>query len=155
MENISNPENSIRETKTGKQILVAIDGSAHSTNSLHYLAKLFKNDPSISIHLLSIVTHKMHDTQRAWVDEKNIKSSLDHGSKTLYTKAEHCMDQAKGILMRHGLNGEQIVCNIQMMRGNVVDNLLHEARKGLYDALLIGRRGLGKIQEMVDRKSVV
>ncbi len=149
MEHISVVEKRKQHPEPGKQILVAVDGSVYSAYSLHYLGKLFKNVTSITFHLLAIIPHKMHDTQRAWVDQKNIKLALDPHSRESYDKAELCLQQAKGILRRHGLAEEQIVCNVQMTYRNVADDLLKKARNGMYDALLIGRRGLGMIQEIV------
>ncbi|BCO09556.1 hypothetical protein GF1_19320 [Desulfolithobacter dissulfuricans] len=39
-----------------KKILVAIDGSVYSSNSLDYLIKQFANDKDICVHLLSIIS---------------------------------------------------------------------------------------------------
>ena len=39
-----------------KKILVAVDGSVYSSNSVDYLIRLFKKDPNLSLQLLSVVS---------------------------------------------------------------------------------------------------
>lgn len=145
----SSPDSGKKAAETVKSILVAVDGSVYSSNSLHYLANLFHDLPSVTIHLFSIIPHKVHDTQRGWVDEKNLHSVLDHGSRKVLITMETCMQQAVNMLTRNGFSEKQITMEIKLVRRNVVEDLLLEARKGVYDALLIGRRGLGVLQEMI------
>ncbi|MFA6899320.1 MAG: universal stress protein, partial [Desulfurivibrionaceae bacterium] len=48
-----------------------------------------------------------------------------------------------------GIAEEQVHTSVRLSQRNVAHDIIHEARQGKYDALLIGRRGIGKLEEMI------
>ena len=141
----------ITETKAraARKILVAVDGSIYSSNALRYVAQLFENMASIEFHLLSLLSHKIDSSQRAWINESDVKSTLGQAGHKDYETARLYLEKAVKLLVRHGIKENQVKAEIKLTRTGIADDLMHEARTGLHDAILIGRRGLGMLQEFV------
>lgn len=128
-----------------RTILVAIDGSVYSSNSLDYLARLFAADRNLSIHLLQVVSSGGAD--KDWMYEvdplRGQASGCDKGSAL----ARKHLKEAEERLIRQGFAPEQIQTQIKTASG-ICNAIRQEAERGNYDAVLIGRRGLGAVGNM-------
>jgi len=131
-----------------KEILVALDGSYCSNNEIHYLIDMFSGETNIAFHLLCIVSAGPASiVVDDWVDDKDKLSFLSSKARQKYLLAEKHLNEEMNLLKRQGFSEDQIKGVVRVAKSEVAVDLVHEARKGKYDALLIGRRGLGKIQE--------
>lgn len=130
-----------------KKLLVAIDGSAYSSNSLDYLIRLFNNDHSISVHLFSVVSAASGDQN--WMFE--VDSLRKHSPATDRKKitAERYLRDAKTRLIRNGFDDDKVTFSTEITSTRIATSIHHEANRGIYDALVIGRRGIGKVGEML------
>ena len=129
-----------------KKILVAVDGSVYSSNSLDYLIRLFKNDSNLNIQLLSIVSAGSSDQN--WmldVDPLRTESPVVELRKA---KAERYLRDAMARLLRNGFTEDQIDFLVESSSASFATSIHHHANKGIYDGLLIGRRGVGRVGEM-------
>ncbi len=129
-----------------RKILVAIDGSVYSSNSLDYLIRLFQHDSDIAIHLLAIVSSAGSDQNWMFdVDPLRKQSAAsDHKTRAAYKY----LQDAKQKLLRNGFTEEQISLTAESSRANIPTAIHHVANHGKFDALLVGRRGMGKVGEM-------
>lgn len=133
-----------------KKILSAVDGSHYSTNSLQYLGQLFKGEAGIHVHLLSLVpASSAGPAARDWLTEKELLNSVSPATRAALTARQRYMEQAVDTLKRAGIAAEQVSHEVRLSHGSVADDILHAAREGGYDALLIGRRGIGKLEELI------
>ena len=131
-----------------RKILVAVDGSYCSINEIHYLIDMFSGETNIAFHLLCIVSAgSTPEVGSAWIDDKDTMGLLSTTARQKYLLAEKHLNEEINLLKRHGFSENQIKGVVHIAKAGVAVDLVHEARKGKYDALLIGRRGLGKIQE--------
>ena len=129
-----------------KKILVAVDGSVFSSNSLDYLIRLFAKNEEIQLHLLSIVSSGGSDQN--WmldVDPLRTDSPVVELRKA---KASRYLRDAEHRLLRNGFTAEQVNSSVESSTGSIAVAIHHQANQGIFDALLIGRRGVGKIGEM-------
>lgn len=130
-----------------KKILVPEDGSTYSTNSTDYLIKLFSQNSDIHIHLLTIVPHGQGE--HSWIlDVDPFIAGTLSGNNKIINKAGKYLQKTKEKLMRNGFSKEQITCEVKSGRGSIISTINQTARRGDYDALLVGRRGLGIVGEM-------
>jgi nucleotide-binding universal stress UspA family protein len=129
-----------------RKILVAIDGSVYSSNSLDYLIRLFQHDTNISIHLLAIISSAGSDQNWMFdVDPLRTQSpATDRKTRTAYKY----LKDAKQRLLRNGFTDEQVSYEAESSRASISTAIHHTANHGQYDALLLGRRGMGKVGEM-------
>ncbi len=130
-----------------KKILVAVDGSAYSNNTLHYLARLFGKAANVSFHLFCAVPTSSLPQAKEWLDDLDLMSMLPPHAQKQMAEARRYMENACGHLERAGIDKERITWKVDLSRTAVGQDILAEARRGLYDALVIGRRGLGKLEE--------
>ena len=131
-----------------RKILVAIDGSIYSKHALHYLATLFAGQPEVHFHLFSLVPCGQAPSGSEWLTEQEILNVMPPASRKQFLAQQHCVKDAAALLARHGFAAEQLSQTVKLSRSGVVHDIIHEARNGLYDALLIGRRGITKLEEL-------
>ncbi len=130
-----------------KKLLVAIDGSAYSSNSLDYLIRLFNNDQSISFHLFSVVSASSGDQN--WMYEVDPLRKHSPATERKRITAERYLRDAKARLIRNGFDENEITFSAETTSAQIATSIHHEANRGIYDALVIGRRGIGKVGEML------
>ena len=126
-----------------KTVLVAIDGSVYSSNSLDYLIKLFDNDSSFHIHLISVVPSG--GSSQDWmfdVDPLRQQSPLTEKRSRV---AHRYLKNAKARLIRNGFPKDQVSYSAKTSSTSISTALHQEANQGQYDSILIGRRGIGTV----------
>lgn len=129
-----------------KKILVAVDGSVYSSNSLDYLIRLFKNDQNLTIHLLSVVSAGSSDQN--WMLDVDPLRGDTPAVELRKAKAKRYLNDAKARLLRNGFSEEQIEYSVESSSAALATTIHHFANQGMYDGLLVGRRGVGKMGEM-------
>ena len=133
-----------------RRILVAVDGSTYSTNTVHYLTTLFADDTRLHVDLSSVVTAPYSSELQETVTglEPSVAALSTEGMKK-YHKASHCLDTAEGALVRAGFAAKRVTKHSSITADGIAQSILQRARAGSYDALVVGRRGMGKLEEMV------
>jgi nucleotide-binding universal stress UspA family protein len=129
-----------------KKILVAVDGSPYSLNSIDYLARLFKDDPTITLHLHAVVSEA--GSGQNWMYE--VDPLREHSPLTERRRitAEKFLRDASLRLVRNGFNEQRVTLAAEVSQVPAAAAIHYEASRGIYDALVIGRRGMGKMSEM-------
>lgn len=133
----------------GKKILIAVDGSVHSSNIIHYLGRLFGRLEDTHYHLLYVVPCSVPQSGREWMDELALLSALSPQARGNMVRGQKYMTSAIIRLGEHGVKPEQISTETMIMREGIARDIIREAQRELYDALVIGRRGLSAMEEMI------
>ena len=131
-----------------KEILVAIDGSVYSGQALSYLATLFASEPDITFHLCTWVTA----TASIMPSSADPKDSLIPSAPGLERKGETAnryLTKAREKLTRLGIADDRIHTSVEVSGYNIAATIQQKAEKNLLDAILVGRRGLNAIGEML------
>lgn len=128
-----------------KTVLVAIDGSVYSCNSLDYLAKLFSSDHNLAIHLLSVVSSG--GGGKDWMFDVDPHRTHSPASEKNAHLARKHLREAEERLVRHGFPKEKIESHVRVA-SSICTAIRDEAERGRYDSVLIGRRGLGAVGNM-------
>lgn len=131
-----------------RKVLVAVDGSIHSSHALHYIGQLYNNLPDIHFHLLTIVPLCASAAARDWLDEAELQNIMGPAARNTMLAQQKYIQNAVDQLVRYGIPAAQVSCAVQPARMGISHDILQEARKGHYDALVIGRRGIGKIEAL-------
>lgn len=131
-----------------KEILIAIDGSIYSDQSLMYCSGLFAAQSDVHFHLCTWVTAGASIMPSA-ADPKNslIPSTRKQGNKE--SAAMSYLKKASEKLIRAGIAPERISTSVQIAGYNIAAAIQHTAKSELLDSILIGRRGLDGISEML------
>ncbi len=135
-----------REEIMEKKILVAIDGSVFSSNSLDYLIRLFAHDNETIVHLLAVVSSAGSDQN--WMFDVDPLRAPSPAMEAKTRVADKYLQDARQRLLRNGFTEDRVNTLTTSSRANIATAIHHTAVQGNYDALLIGRRGMGKVGEM-------
>jgi nucleotide-binding universal stress UspA family protein len=132
-----------------KKLLIAVDASVYSSNTFHYLEKLFAGLADIRMHLLSVVSCNPSQVAKEWFDELEMMSTLSNEEQKRFAAAKRFLKKAVERLSRSGIAPEQISTEVKLSAASPPDAILHVARQGMFDALVIGRRGVSKLEELI------
>lgn len=132
-----------------KKILVAVDGSYCSLNEMNYLTGLFGGHEDLAVHLVCIISAGSMPVGSEWLDDVDKMNIISPTTRKKLLLAKKNLQDETAQLLRHGFREGQVTGSVQLSRSGVASDLVAEARKGKYDALLVGRRGLGKIHALV------
>jgi nucleotide-binding universal stress UspA family protein len=132
-----------------RKILVAVDGSSYSNNTLQYLGSLFAPVKEMKLHLFTAIRCSAVPPGKEWLSEQELMNSLPPDAQKNLRTAKTYMRTAIGKLEKLGISTDRVTTEVRLARSTVADDILHDGRKGLYDAIVIGRRGLSKLEEIV------
>lgn len=130
-----------------KKILVAVDGSIYSSNSLDYLIRLFRQDQSFKIDLFAAVS-TCSDGQ-SWMADIDPQRTESIATQKRKARAGKYLRDARSRLVRNGFPEENITSCIHASNEGITDSIYHFAKEKMYDGLLVGRRGVGRVGEML------
>lgn len=128
-----------------RTLLVAVDGSVYSSNSLDYLARLFAHDRDITIHLLNVAASGSAD--KDWMNEVDPLRSQVAGSDKRSILGRKYLKEAEERMLRQGFAPERLQTRVKNA-SSISSAIREEAERGNYDAIVIGRRGLGAVGTM-------
>lgn len=136
---------------TGKKILIAVDGSSYSIQAIKYVATLCSGAP-VEVSLLHVLP--MASEELLWqisLDENfrsKIKEQYERFNEECQRAAQKFLDEAKEILVNACYMPDLIVTMLRQWQTGIAQDIIAEAQKG-YDAVVIGRRGIGKVESIL------
>lgn len=130
-----------------KDIIVAVDGSGYSDHAVDYIIKLFAKLEHYHFHFCSWVT-ATNSIMPSLADSKN---SLipDSGMNKKEVTARRYLNKVKTQLIQAEFNPERFDTSIELSSYNIAGNIQHKTEKDLPDAIVLGRRGLHGVAEML------
>ncbi|MCI5221681.1 MAG: universal stress protein [Candidatus Electrothrix sp. AR4] len=129
-----------------KKILVAVDGSVYSSNSLDYLIRLFRQERNFNIDLIGAVS--IGSGEQGWMMEIDPPHADISAVQRRKKRTESYLKDARARLVRNGFPEEHVNFFVQAKGAAVTNSIYSFAEKGVYDGLLVGRRGVGKVGEI-------
>ena len=124
------------------KVLLAVDESKGAMRAVDYTATMLES--SVSEITLSHVVRGLYPS------EKKSGSVLDFTLERKWleeAKNETVFDKAMVRLMKAGFDSERVKTKLITGVNSRSVAILHEARKGRYGTIVIGRRGLSKVEE--------
>ncbi len=141
------------EGKFGREInpcvLIAIDGSLSSMNAVNYAVHMTGLIPDLEFDLLAVLPSVPPHLEQTARTDGHMLGRLKKLKRANIEKAELFLAKAKEYLIRHGVTEERIRTKFRPRIGGVAKDILTEAEQGLFDALIVGRRGLSRTQELI------
>jgi nucleotide-binding universal stress UspA family protein len=134
-----------------KRILIAVDGSSHSLDAVNYVAFQSRG---VKTEVCLLYVFPMASDEL--VCQINVNGEFQHTLQEKYhafnreceRMAQEAVDKAKDVLIGLGMAPELINGVPQMWQAGIARDILQEARKG-YDAVVVGRRGLSRIEALL------
>jgi nucleotide-binding universal stress UspA family protein len=130
-----------------RKILIVVDGSIHSTRAVQYAVRM-----SSVVQELTYTLFHVQPTLSQYLSEE---ARSNPAAKAHLKKVTRQNDAtARGVLEKHkarmvlmGIGGQRIDVVTQPKVLGIAKDILDYAERGLYDAILIGRRGLTRLQQ--------
>ena len=132
-----------------RSVLIAVDGSRNSLQPARYIARTFGSVPgfkAVLLHVLkappSFLTQEAKSDGQALVKLKRMEAKVKGESRAV-------LDKAGEEMVRAGMPEKRIEKRSIRTTSGLAKDIVFEAQNGLFDALVVGRRGLGLVQEML------
>ena len=130
-----------------KKVLLVVDGSIHSTHAITYAVRissvvkdlsytLFHVQPTLSRYLLDEAEHNLKSKAAL---KKVIRKNAEH--------ARQILEQHKDRMVLMGIDETRIETATQKKVMGIAKDILDRGQRGLYDAIIVGRRGLSRLQQ--------
>jgi nucleotide-binding universal stress UspA family protein len=115
-----------------ERILVPVDGSEHSKRALHEGIKISKMTGG-TITLLHVQPRKLSIVSLSPQEDEKLKNI-----------AKSILADGKKLVEAEGVSAETL-----LLEGNVVDQIIKTAKEGQFGLVVIGARGLSKLEEIM------
>ena len=132
-----------------KKLLITVDGSSASDHAVDYVGlmegAMIRELRVTLLYVMNPIPPIMRrDAQRNPDTFKRVRAL----EKKNRQDAAHILDRAKERLVRHGMDSEAIETKALPRASDAARDILFEAEHGMYDAVVLGRRGVSKAQEL-------
>ncbi len=132
-----------------KEILIAVDDSIHSQNAVQYALSMSTHAKNLNYRLLkiqpSISQYIVEEARRNPAERAKLRLILTKNKE----KAQKVLDSFKSRMVDFGIDPSRIkTVNRTRIDGIAKDILDYSLEKKL-DAIVVGRRGISKVQEML------
>lgn len=131
------------------KILIAMDGSKNAIKAVEYVARtvgkikgvqitlyhVFPEAPPTDIEKEATLIHH-HPSFKKGVEDFRLWLKRKRASM------EEVMDKARDILVKAGIAQKDVRVRIEEKKEGIARDILKEAKKGRYDTIVVGRRGL-------------
>ncbi len=130
-----------------KQLLIAVDDSIHSSQSLWYVSKLFSGSKEVTLTLFHgqpMISQYLLDEART---NPKARAALKKVNQKNREKSEILLEKQREKMIAMGVPEECIEMVTQPRMTGLARDIMEYGRKGIYDAIVVGRRGLSRIQK--------
>ena len=130
-----------------REIMIAIDDSIHSKTAVDYAVKIYQAIQDVKFNVIHI-----HPTISQYLMDEAKSNPQAYAELQKLTRrhaeiAHKLFDKCKNHMVGAGVAEENIVFKSQFRMRGVAKDILQASSAGLYDALIMGRRGLSGLQE--------
>ena len=138
------------------RILVAVDGSKDSTRAVKYVGRLLRTTSGVNVTLFHVLNPlppvlREHGGSEDPVREEALGRQLRKDRKTWYRKEQklesNILSKARQTLERTGFRASRIRLKFGYEE-DVAGTILEEARKGHYQAIVVGRHGVSGLKKL-------
>jgi nucleotide-binding universal stress UspA family protein len=131
-----------------KKILVAVDGSIYSRKAIEYVVKMESLIKDLNYTLLNI-----HPKISEFLIEDSriggkARSALKEITARNHENSIRILNDAKSIMTKLGVDENQIETVSRPVFKGTAKAIIDYGRKGLYDAIVMGRRGISRLAEV-------
>lgn len=131
-----------------KHFLVTATGKKDRNHGLRFFAHFFDHKEDITVTLFYTAPRP----PEGWDEKRTMESERLREAKTkeYRDKGEAALKDAKSMLGKAGFASDRIHTKVQSRMGSRSGDIIYEGSQGNYDAVVIGRRGLSRLEEAFD-----
>lgn len=131
-----------------KHLLLTVSEQKSSLQGARFLSGFFENKDVLKITLFYTIPRPA----AVWTGEKTHSKVLEQEemSRKNEYKATKALQEAKKEVVKLGFKEDKVIVRLQKRQFSKVKDILEEAERGLYDAIVLGKRGLNWFEEAFD-----
>jgi len=128
-----------------KQLLLTISDETTCLFGVRFLGSFFQNKSLINITLFYVAAHSGSPHSRPGTPPPQDAPHMGRNNACAGTAA---IEASRKILCTWGFSSERITSKIQAKEAGVVKDIIMEAREGLYDSVVLGKRGFSAFENL-------
>ncbi len=132
-----------------RSVLIAVDGSHNSLQPVRYVARTFGQVPDFKAVLLNVIKAPPSFLVQEAKSDAQALTKLKQMEAKVKNECQAVLDRAHEEMVRAGMPAERIGKRMVRSNSGLAKDIVFEAQNGLFDALVVGRRGLGLVQEVL------
>ncbi|MDQ1336997.1 MAG: hypothetical protein QG552_3947 [Thermodesulfobacteriota bacterium] len=125
-----------------KHLLVTMSEREDGLFGVRFVGNFFINKEGMKLTLL-------YTTPKA-PGLREIDRDSDLQARKSEAKGRQALERAKALLLKTGFGPDQVITKLQGRRVSKVMEIIQEGAKGLYDVVILGRRGLSWLEQAFD-----
>ena len=131
-----------------KHFLMTVSEQESAFYGVRFACHLFSNKEEMKITLFYTAPRP----PAVWTGERTHESvtERERQAKQYEVKGRNALETAKKELIKLGFKQERITTKFQVRRFSKVEDIIQEGARGLYDAVILGRRGLSLFEAAFD-----
>ncbi len=130
-----------------RKILIAVDDSFYTKKAIDYAVNMAKTVQDLSFVLFNVQpTISEYLTYDANFD-KQASSALNEVRKKNKKNSTDLLENLKSVMIRKGIDEKSIDTVSQSRIMGAAKDILHYGKHNLHDAILLGRRGISRLEE--------
>jgi len=125
-----------------KHLLLTVSENASALHGVRFVAYFFDNlkDMKVTLYFTAITPERpLHDTAEHKLSGQQTRARQERG--------EQALQHAKEVLYRHGFKDDHLAVKFNFGSQSKASDIIFEAERGLYDAVVLGRRGVSWLEE--------
>ncbi|MFW6236348.1 MAG: universal stress protein [Desulfovibrionales bacterium] len=133
-------------------LLMTVGDDPSALYGIRFVAGFFKNKDRTRLTVCYIASQPAS----VWADELNHErvTQMEQQSKAFEKKGHQALNKAKAKLVAGGFPEGKIETKLLFRQNTKATDIIQEAERGLYDAVVLGRRGLSRLEEALLNESV-
>jgi nucleotide-binding universal stress UspA family protein len=131
-----------------KRLLIAVDGSVHAEHALLYAARLlqrYDDHHCLLFHARPIIRRSFLNAAKS---NPKVNEALQRLIDINAAKSHAILEQSKQLLIKQGIAEKSIDTLSQSRMVGLAKDIIELAHKEKYDAIVAGRQGLARFQEL-------
>ncbi len=132
-----------------RRLLLAVDGSEQALNAVRYVSFLRpeKNFQVVLFHVMTKIPDSFWDLEREPAYDYRIVS-IGAWEAQQKEMIEDFMQKSREFLLEQGFPHDSVDIRVHERREGIARDIIAEARKG-YDAVVVGRRGVSELKDVI------
>lgn len=130
-----------------RKILIAVDGSIHSKSALAYVASVLRQSPEVQFTLFNV----QPIISQYLLEEARTDSKADAELRRVIDRqtvdSNELLEKAREKFVTMGIESGRIKIVSHVRRQGQAKDIIDYAHQHLYDAIVVGRRGMSRIQK--------
>jgi len=134
-----------------KHLLVTVSDQKRARHGVRFVGNFFSNKDILKVTLLYILPK----LPAGWEGERTYETEAQNGqlAKQYEIQGRKALEATRRQLIETGLKKENIITKMQTQKFSKVMDIIQEGAMGIYDAVVLGHRGMSWIEEAFDEST--